>query len=350
MQPWKGLTGLCLLGLLTVGSSSADAAWNNVFQVCCHRCRPSTSNYLVAPPVVSYSAPASACSPSVSYVQRCYYEPVTTYKQQVYYEPVTTYRTSYYYEPVTSYRYTSYYDPCTGCCQQLCQPVTSYRLRAQCNAVTSYVQRCQMVPVTSYRQTCCYQPVVTYSPPVCPTACPTCSPVAPTQPAISEGQGQGLLPPQQIPPAVGESRQYAPAITENGTSSTNGLLAPQNLPQSQGYRPPTVRPPLQTTPPPLAPAPRMDRVASAPSGAMLQGTIVANDQRTPLPGAKLLFVHSQPNGGQHAVASDAAGRFQVHLPAGEWLIYLASQQGQPVYHSRIALNPSQVRTVTVASR
>ena len=130
MKPWAGLTGLCLMWSLGGGAGTAVAAWDNVFQVCCHNCR--------SRPVVSYSAPvvAAAC-PQISYVQRCYYEPVTTT------------RTSYYYEPVTSYKYTTYYDPCTGCPQKVCQPCTSYHLRSKCNSGTSYVERCAMVPVTT---------------------------------------------------------------------------------------------------------------------------------------------------------------------------------------------------------
>ena len=87
----------------------------------------------------------------ISYVQRCYYQPVTEYVQKSYYEPVTKNVTSYYYEPVTEYKYSTYYDPCTGCPQKVCTPCTSYRLRSKCNSVTSYVERCAMVPVTTLK-------------------------------------------------------------------------------------------------------------------------------------------------------------------------------------------------------
>ena len=40
----------------------------------------------------------------ISYVQRCYYQPVTEYVQKKYIEPVTRNVTSYYYEPVTEYK------------------------------------------------------------------------------------------------------------------------------------------------------------------------------------------------------------------------------------------------------
>ena len=66
-------------GWLAVGVADASAAWNNAFQVT--SCRRGPSSYY-AP------APAPCCPPTVSYVQRCYYQPVTTYQTKTYYEPV----------------------------------------------------------------------------------------------------------------------------------------------------------------------------------------------------------------------------------------------------------------------
>ena len=136
------------------------------------------------------------CCPSISYVQRCYYQPVTTYKTETYYEPVTTYRTSHYWEPVTRYRYTSYYDPCTGCCQQVATPCTSYYLRTKCNACQSYVQRCRMVPCTEMRKSYYLEPVVTYSDP-CGNPCNSCGPaagVAESSTRVPPGAGIGESP------------------------------------------------------------------------------------------------------------------------------------------------------------
>src|SRR5688572_9143050 len=165
------------LGCLAGGAADASAAWNNVFQTtaCCGE---STRSSFFAP------APAPCC-PTVTYVQRCYYQPVTTYKTETYYEPVTTYRTSYYWEPVTRYRYTSYYDPCTGCCRQVCTPCTSYCMRTRCNAVCSYVQRCRMVPCTEMRQSFYLEPVLT-----CPDPCPD-----PCRNGAAVAEGNGLHAP-----------------------------------------------------------------------------------------------------------------------------------------------------------
>ena len=77
--------------LLVLAGSQAQAAWDNVFQTCCFRPR---SSYYAAPPVVANAAPSGCCQ--TSYVQRCYYQPVTSYKTVL--EPVTSYKTSYYYE------------------------------------------------------------------------------------------------------------------------------------------------------------------------------------------------------------------------------------------------------------
>jgi hypothetical protein len=163
---------LALVGLIA-NARPADAAWDNVFQLTCNSCGGSrSSSYYYSPPAVSYYSPSvsyyspapsvsyaspgcSTCAPActscapaacpqacpqpqmrVSYVQRCYYQPVTEYQRQSYYVPVTQNYTSYYYEPVTSYRYTTYYDPCTGCPQRVCQPCTSYQIRSQCNGAT----------------------------------------------------------------------------------------------------------------------------------------------------------------------------------------------------------------------
>src|SRR5438552_10288178 len=173
MTPFRGAVGACALWLLTAGVSPTQAAWNNVFQVCCDACG--------GQPAVSAYAPDPCCNPcpqpvcTTRYVARCYYQPVTTYQSKSYYEAVTTYRTSYYYEPVTSYRYSCYYDPCTCCYQQVACPQTCYRLRSQCCPVQSWVQRCCQVPVTTYQRSFYWEPVTSCCTPApcCPTSCPT---------------------------------------------------------------------------------------------------------------------------------------------------------------------------------
>ena len=81
MRPLRGFVWGCALTALTAGAGPAHAAWNNVFQVCCHNCG---SRYAPAPAVAAYVAPAAPCPDpcqqcTTRYVQRCYYQPVSTY-------------------------------------------------------------------------------------------------------------------------------------------------------------------------------------------------------------------------------------------------------------------------------
>src|SRR5581483_9653144 len=105
MRPLRGAVWVCALTVWAGAARPASAAWDNVFQVCCHSCRSSAS-YYAAPAPVAAADPCCAPQPcqqcTTRYVQRCYYQPVTIYQTSHYYEPVTTYRTSYYYEPVTT--------------------------------------------------------------------------------------------------------------------------------------------------------------------------------------------------------------------------------------------------------
>jgi hypothetical protein len=320
MRTYTGLAVLAV-GWLAADAGTASAAWNNVFQSCCHSCRPQTSYY----------APAPACPapcPTISYRQRCYYCPYTAYRQENYCEPVTSYQTSYYWSPVTSYRYTTYYDPCTGCPQQVAQACTSYVLRSQCNAVQSYVQRCRMVPYTAYRQSCYMEPVVTYSAPACPT-CPTGG-VAPgvAEPSTSQ-------PPISQPPVGGVDPDRKPLP---GVSEGPDRLPPQNI--QNRYRAPA-----PATDTPL----RMDRISS--NQGRLQGMVVASDRITPLGGARIVFTSVSRQGAQFSAQADPSGRFSIELPPGEWdLLMTSNRDAKPVPHSTIQVRNNDYRVVTVVSR
>lgn len=299
------------LGWVAVGAADASAAWNNVFQTTCG-CRSSTSYYFAPAP-----APACCPAPSVSYVQRSYYQSVTTYKTETYYDPVTTYRTSYYWEPVTTYRYTSYYDPCTGCCRRVATPCTSYYQRSQCNAVQSYVQRCRMVPVTEMRKSYYLEPVVTYSDP-CGGAAPAIAPAA------------GVI----------ETPGVAPPATRPG-AGINESSEPPKIPKTNID---TARP---RSPVPVKPI-RADRVAGFNRDGRLQGHVVGDDRITPLAHASLKFVGEKD---QEVVArADAAGRFSVNLPAGEWTLYTPGVDGDSSFHSTLVVRAADDRRVTVVSR
>lgn len=304
------------LGWVAVGAADASAAWNNVFQATCNG--SSSRSYYFAP------AP-SRCCPSVSYVQRSYYQPVTTYKQETYYDPVTTYRTSYYWEPVKSYRYTSYYDPCTGCSQTVATPHTSYYLRSQCNAVQSYVQRCRMVPVTEMRKSYYLEPVVTYSDP--------CGNPIPSAPAAGVNESAPTIPPARI----GES-------TERTGAGINESSEPPRI-KSPGLQESA---PRKTMPPTSGTPLRSDRIASRSNGGRLQGQVVRDDRITPRANATLRFVND--NDEEVVAKADPTGRFAVNLPAGEWTLYAPGTDGKATFHSTVYVKPSDDRRVTVVSR
>lgn len=306
------------LGWVAVGAGDASAAWDNVFQTTCG-CRSSASYYFAPDP-------APACCPSVSYVQRCYYQPVTTYKTETYYEPCTSYRTSYYWEPVTRYRYTSYYDPCTGCCQRVATPCTSYYLRSQCNAVVNYVQRCRMVPVTEMRKSYYLEPVVTYADP-CGGA--SSAPAA----GISESGGT------RIPPArIGESTDPRPRAGVSESAE----------PPAERIPPTRIDPGSRKAGPAPAKPLRADRVASFNKTGRLEGQVVRDDRITPRAGAALKFVGDSDE--QVVARADLAGRFAVDLPAGEWTLYLTGPDGQATFHSTLVVRNQDDRRVTVVSR
>jgi len=310
-------------------AGGASAAWNNVYQVCCHDCnRPRASYYAPAP------AACQSCAPQpqavVSYVQRCYYQPVTEYVRKSYYEPVTKNVTSYYYEPVTEYKYTTYYDPCTGCPQKVCTPTTSYRMRSKCNAVTSYVERCAMVPVTSLRPVTVRQPVVTYYYPPEQACAPAGAGFAPPGgPSVEQLREQ---PPSVIPSAPGAGADNIPSPMVP-TNPNPGTSYPRNAAQPNTY--PKIRP---------------DKTTSRGSAVTVRGEVVQPDQLSPKPGAKLVFVNADQKDKREYATANEFGEFDVRLPAGNWYVYLGTNDGRAVYHKQVSLGDKDTYDYRVVSR
>ena len=362
------------LGGLLADARPAAAAWDNAFQVCCNSCggrssssfyspAPAVSYYAPAPavsyyapaPAVSYyapapsvsyyaapaAAPAQACAPAcpqpqvrVSYVQRCYYQPVTEYQRQSYYEPVTQNYTSYYYQPVTSYRYTTYYDPCTGCPQRVCQPVTSYQLRSQCNSVTSYVQRCALVPVTSLKPVTVQQPVVSYyypEPQACPA--PSCDSCAPTTSAST-------------PPTVEQLRERVPSVQPPGSAAAPETIPPTEVPTKPNAYPKSLPPP--TTAPSNVRL-RPERTTGFDGQHIVRGEVLQNDQMTPRPNVKLVFVNAADTSKRQFSDANAFGEFEVKLPAGEYYLYVG-EGAKATYHKKITLGDRDSYTYKLVSR
>ena len=317
------LIAFAACGLL-FSASSASAAWNNVFQVCCDNCNK---------PRVSFAAPVcpTPCpQPEVriSYVQRCYYQPVTEYVRKSYYEPVTRNYTSYFYEPVTSYRYTTYYDPCTGCPQRVCTPCTSYRLRSKCNSVTSYVERCAMVPVTTLRPVTVRQPVVSYYYPP--------QPVCPPETAAAA--------PALIPPAAGPTVEQLPANPPSVVPERSDMIPPTSVPVQPNAYP-------SRTSPSNYPKIRPEKTTSfAKSLVTVRGEIVMPDQITPRPGVKLVFVNAENKDRKEYLTANQFGEFDVRLPAGKWYLYLGGNDGRAVYHKLVSLGDKETYDYKVVSR
>lgn len=313
---------LALVFALTgvVGTDTrASAAWDNVFQVCCNDCKPRTS---FSPPPCPQPCPQPEMR--ISYVQRCYYQPVTEYVRKSYYEPVTKKVTSYYYEPVTEYKYSTYYDPCTGCPQKVCTPVTSYRLRSQCNSVTSYVERCAMVPVTTLKQVNYQQPVVSYyypPTPACPPAGTSFFPPAP-------GAGPSVEQIRETPPGV---------MPQKGGSDT--MIPPPDVPVVPGAYP---RPGTAKI--------RPEKTVSRSSVVSVRGEVVLNDQITPRAGAKLVFLNADKPEQKEYATANAYGEFDVRLPAGNWYMYVGGETGKATYHKQINLGDRDTVDYKVVSR
>jgi hypothetical protein len=380
MMSLRGVRWACALMLTAAGAGPTQAAWNNVFQVCCASCNGgggAISGYAAAAaPNGGCCAPACCPEPccTTQYVQRSYYVPVTCYTTKTYYEPVTTYRTSYYYEPVTTYRYSCHYDPCTCSYQQVACPTTCYRMRSQCCPVTSYVQRCCRVPVTTYRQSCYWEPVTTCAPPPC--CAPTCCngngngkgnghaavpatvapavpavPAAPAAPTITEQSDQTQTYSTPAPPTVQEQRQV-PVPMGNGMSNRGirylpPAVQPSRPTESNSFRPTTPRAPAPVVRPPVV---KLDRIVSAPANnGLVRGQVVSHSQ-APRAGAQVLFVSVQRQAPQQTVTAGNDGQFRVQLASGSWLVYVQGVDGKPVFHSRIEVQNDNDQLVKLVSR
>lgn len=269
----------------------------------------------------------------ISYVQRCFYQPVTEMVQKRTLEPVTRNVTSYFWEPVTEYRYTTFFDPCTGCPQKVCQPTTSFRLRSQCNSVTSFVERCSMVPVTTLRPVTVTQPVVSFYTPPCPQPCPQPCP-SPCPPAGSSFSPGG--------PRVDELRTNPPNVMPPGNSDR---IQPMDVPTNPSGETSYPRPGRNAN---LRPDKTASRSSNVP--VTVRGEVTLPDQMTPRANAKLVFVSAENPEKKEYVNANAYGEFDVRLPAGNWYLYLGGDNGRATYHKKISVGDRETYDYKVVSR
>jgi hypothetical protein len=341
MRPLRGSLWCCALAVLAIGGGTAQAAWDNVFQVCCFGCRHgSTSGY--APVVAAAQACPQPCQQCTTrYEQRSYYQPVTTYVPYTYTEPVTTYRTSYFWEPVTTYRYSCYYDPCSCSYKQVATPQQSYSLKSQCCPVTSYLERTALKAVCTQQLVTYYQPITTCCTTQMGAPISTLPPGAQAAPAAGDQGGP--------PPAVGNPPPAAGDRTLPGGSDTSRKVdsAPRTLPRAtdgSSFRPPNVQPqPVNPTP-----SARIDRIAML-SEHEVQGQVLTTAAQ-PRAGARVLLVSKDEQNVKQTVTADEKGQFHVCLTAGAWLVYVHDAEGTAVYHDVLEVGGDQAKSFVLTSR
>ncbi len=340
MRPLRGSLWCCTLAVLAIGSGTAHAAWDNVFQVCCHSCRQNaTANYAPVVPVAA-ACPQQPCQQCTTrYEQRSYYQPVTTYQAYTYREAVTTYRTSYYWEPVTTYRYSCYYDPCTCSYKQVATPQCSYSLKSQCCPVTSYLERTALKPVCTQQLVTYYQPITTCCTTQMGAPISTLPPGATGAPAVPAVGDQTNPPPLGNPPAAGDR------TLPGGDTSRKIDAAPRTLPPAtdgSSFRSPEFKP---ATPNPSA---RIDRIAMLPDHEVAGQVLTAAAQ--PRAGARVLLVSKDEQNVKQVVTADEQGQFHVRLTAGAWLVYVRDAEGTAVYHDVLEVRGEQPKPFVLTSR
>ena len=313
------LTPLAVLGTVLTHGPSAQAGWDNVFQVCCFDCdKPVRTSYYAAP------AAPSPTSTTVRYEERAYYETRTAMVPERYQDQVPVQVKSYYYDPVTTYTRSSYRDPCTNECKDICVPKTCYVRKEQCNTVMKAVERMRYVPTEVRRKVVERRPVYTqtfYGP------------------ATRRYEDECDTPPAATPPRIDEFRSPLPSTMP----SDSNLIEPTLLPINPASNPTRRLSPDRPQPNALT--------TSLESGtAHLQGEVVAADRVTPKSGTRVVFLNAKDMQDRRYTEADRFGNFDLELPAGQWHLYLGTGGGQAVYQKLVSVQANDTRTFKVVSR
>ncbi len=311
MSLTRRLLTLASAGVLASAAPSF-AGWNSVFLTACNDCnKPSTSQKL--PPT----------STSMRYESTSYYETVTVMRPEKYIEEVPVKVKSYYYEPVTSYTYRSYYDSCSRQCQQIAVPHTANVRREECSTVLKAVERMRMVPVQVEREITESRPVYTsYGP-------------------VTKHYG----PLGATAPRVDEYRYPKPGVYRDG----GGSIESPGLPTTPMQMPGGVSNPKPSSAPSTA---RFNALTTANvklAPTKVYGEVVQKDQKTPLAGAKLVFVNVANTEKREYTAADAFGQFEKSLPAGEWYLYVGPGDGKANLHSQIKVSEGEPKGFNVVA-
>jgi hypothetical protein len=219
------------------------------------------------------------------------------------------------------------------------------------------VQRNCQVPVQSYQKVAYWQPqttccTTTQGTPIMagPGGPPTILQGTTQPPAATTAPNLPSPPPANTPPNIGEQRSL-------GTGASNPMYDryyPPTQPQGAPAMPPASwKPqPSSTTPAsvPASPQPsvRLDSIVLG-DDQPVDGQVVRVDN-SPRPNAKVTFV-SALSGQRFTTTANSAGRFNVNLPAGGWLLYTYGADDLPRYSNRIDVGGTrQPGLVTLVSR
>jgi len=308
------------LGLFGFVAPSAQAGWDNVFQVACWHCKPRERREYVPPPSVRPSTQTSRYE--TRYEDREMEETVTVMKPEYTKEPVDVQVRSYTWDPITTYTQRSYKNPATGCVETISEPRTSFVRKEDCQTVTKYVERMKMVPVQEKRRYIERTPVTTYYGPTTryyPRDCDSCG-----------------LPPANRAPQV-EAIPGAPPRVDSDR------LKPQDIPTRSNSKFTTPAPaPGKSNPPVNA------RTTALAATSAVRGEVVGAN-RLPQAGIRLVFLNAADFSDLRYAKADAYGNFAADLPAGQWLVYVGTSADQATQtKTQFTLGNYDTQTVTVA--
>jgi len=132
---------------------------------------------------------------------------------------------------------------------------------------------------------------------------------------------ESMSPPRKDPPPManpkgGGGTSWQPVSPD---ASFNGAAPPVAAPVSSGIK--------------------LDRIVLG-GDVVVDGDFVRAD-KTPRGDARILFVNANSPHIRETVTTNSAGRFQITLAGGGWLIYTYSLDGETLYHSRIEVSDEQ---------
>jgi hypothetical protein len=155
---------------------------------------------------------------------------------------------------------------------------------------------------------------------------------------------------QQGPPKVYDNRYSPqpppPVINDQKTPGNGGIYDRFYPPKQMNFQPLNMPPAVKPITPPPPPI-KLDRIVVGPD-AGVEGRVLRSDN-TPRPNAKVMFVSADHLAPPRTVTANSAGRFEVTLASGGWLVYLDAPDGTQIYHSRIEVGPNQPR-ITLVNR